>query len=76
MTTTSETVRVNLEPYWDDQLSNQYVAEKLDVNVNTVSSYRNGNIKNPKIEILIKFRNFFSERHNRKLILEDLLKLD
>ena len=75
MTTTSDSVRVNLEPYWDKQLSNQYVAEKLDININTVSSYRNGNIKNPKIEILIKFRDFFAERHNRKLILEDLLTL-
>ncbi len=76
MATESAKIRVNLAPFWDEGLNNEYVAEKLDINVNTVSSYKNGNIRNPKIEILIKFRDFFAERHHKKLILEDLLKFD
>ncbi len=70
---TSKKIRVNLDPFWDDGLSNEYVAEKLGINKNTVSSYRNGNVKNPKIEVLLKFRDFFAERKGKKLILEDLL---
>lgn len=68
-------IRVNLDPYWDN-LTNQEVADALDINVNTVSSYRNGNVKNPKIEVLFKFRDFFAKRTGKKLILEDLLKIE
>ena len=75
MGTALSRIRVNLDPYWDD-LTNQEVADALDVNINTVSSYRNGNVKNPKIEILIKFKEFFTRRTGKKIILEDLLKIE
>jgi len=75
MGTTLSQIRVNLDPYWDD-LTNQEVADALNININTVSAYRNGNVKNPKIEVLIKFKEFFAHRTGKKLILEDLLKIE
>ena len=72
---TTAVVRVHLDPYWDD-LTNQEVADALDVNINTVSAYRNGNVKNPKIEVLIKFKDYFAQKTGKKLILEDLLKIE
>ena len=73
MTIKEKTIRVNLQPYWDNKLNNQEIADKLNIHVNTVSAYKNGNIKNPKIEVLLKFRDFLSELHGKKLILEDLI---
>ncbi len=73
MVTKTKPIRVNLEPFWDESLSNEYIAQKLGLNKNTVSSYKNGNVRNPKIEVLLKFRDFFAERQGKKIILEDLL---
>ena len=68
-------IRVNLSPYWGN-LNNREVADELNLNINTVSSYRNGNIRNPNIEVLMKFRDYFSQKLAKKLSLEDLLQVE
>lgn len=71
-------IRVNIKPLWEEaKLSNnQEVAFDLELNPNTVSSYKNGNIQNPKIVVLMKFRDYFREKLGRKIILEDLLEVE
>ena len=70
-------IRVNIKPLWSEAklTNNQDVAFDLELNPNTVSSYKNGNIQNPNIMVLMKFRDYFQKKLNRKIILEDLLEV-
>ena len=71
-------IRVNIKPLWEEAklTNNQDVAFDLELNPNTVSSYKNGNIQNPKIMVLVKFRDYFQSKLGRKIILEDLLEIE
>lgn len=67
-------IRVRLKRFWDDELTNEEVAEATGIHKNTVSKYKNGASIN-QISNLWKLCKFLEERLGKEITLEDALEI-
>lgn len=67
-------VRVDLSKFWDDELTNELVSQTTGLHKNTVSTYRNGMVLKPRIDILLAFKKFFEERIGRTIAIEEMIR--
>ena len=63
-----------LEDSTGQSLTNEEVSQNTGVHRNTIGSYRNGTVQRPHMEVLFKLRDFFADRLNRTISLEELVR--
>ena len=69
------TVRVTISHLWQEGMTNDSVAQETGLNKNTISSYRSGAVRQPRIDILIALQRFFAKELNRDITLQEMIKI-